>query len=108
MAPEIFSGGVAWARSGDKWGQIDKSGAFVVAPQFEQPFYYSEGLAAVVSGGKTHFIDQTGQRAFATEYDEAGSFKDGLAAAPRRRQMGFHRQNRAVRHRAAVGERRLV
>lgn len=42
------------------WGYINRSGQFVIKPQFQQakPFYH--GLAQVVSDGKLAYIDQSG------------------------------------------------
>ena len=47
-----------------KWGFIDKTGSFVINPQFDFAWSFSDGLAAVRIGdyetGKYGFIDKTG------------------------------------------------
>lgn len=47
-----FSGGFAMVRLGDKAGFIDKTGQFVIAPQFADAESFSEGLAWVNVGGR--------------------------------------------------------
>ena len=58
-----------------KWGYIDKSGKFVIDPQFDYAEGFSEGLAAVRSGdektGKWGFIDRSGKYAITPQWDHA-------------------------------------
>jgi hypothetical protein len=63
----------------EKWGYRDKSGAYVIKPQFDRALDYSEGAAAVVKEGKWFFIDVSGKRAFVGDYDDADSFHEGYA-----------------------------
>ena len=43
-----------------KYGYIDKSGSFVIPPQFDDCYEYSEGIASVEIDGKSGFIDKQG------------------------------------------------
>src|SRR6266568_7510914 len=51
--------GLAAALVGEKWGYIDRYGAFKIKPQFEMAKEFAEGLAPVKSGGKWGSIDRT-------------------------------------------------
>lgn len=81
-----FSEGLAAAmRSGEnKWGYIDKTGKFVIEPNFESyPSGYvgsfSEGLAMVRVGAKTGFIGRNGEFVIAPQFAFAADFNEGLA-----------------------------
>lgn len=52
-----------------KYGYIDKSGRFVIPPQFDTPGYYNEGLASVEVDGKCRFIDKHGEFALPLQYE---------------------------------------
>src|SRR3990170_1437960 len=62
-----------------KWGFIDKTGKYVINPQFDYVFSFSEGLARVRLGGKWGFIDKTGKYVINPQFDGADSFSEGLA-----------------------------
>lgn len=47
MKPESFSEGLAAVFIGCRWGYIDRTGSFVIKPQFRFASEFSEGLAAV-------------------------------------------------------------
>ena len=55
-----FTDNLAPARVGSKWGYIDRSGNFVIPPQFEDAHQVIDGLAEVKSGGGTGVINSTG------------------------------------------------
>jgi hypothetical protein len=44
-----FHEGFAAVEQGNKWGYIDKTGAFIIRPQYEFADRFSEGLAPVVA-----------------------------------------------------------
>ena len=48
-------------RFGDSLGYIDRSGHFVIAPQFEVATNFQDGQALVNRQGLTQFIDAAGQ-----------------------------------------------
>jgi hypothetical protein len=77
----------------EQCGYIDKSGAFVIAPQFNEANDFSGGLAAVLVGrrenvltgadpqaGKWGYIDQTGKVVIPLQFQNARDFAEGLAA----------------------------
>ena len=81
-----FSEGLAAAlqTSDSKWGYIDRSGKFVIAPQF--PFFpeglvsdFSDGLAAIEVDGKLGYIDHTGAFVIPRQFATGTSFEDGIA-----------------------------
>lgn len=67
-------------RVGTKWGYIDKSGAFLVQPQYLDALPFSEGLAAVMVGVHWGFIDHSGSLAIAPQFIDAKEFSEGRAA----------------------------
>jgi hypothetical protein len=100
----MFAGGLAAVRVGDaktgKWGFIDKTGKFVINPQFdktagEDPFggEFLDGLAAVRVGdkitGQWGFIDKTGKFVINPQFSEIQEFGGGLAAVRNSNGWGF-------------------
>lgn len=76
-----------WFTSG-RWGYIDKTGTYVINPQFNSAFDFHEGLASVSYGAysnddygntKGKFIDKTGRDFFNTQFSSTDSFSEGLA-----------------------------
>ena len=62
-----FSDGVAWAKTADKKvGYIDKSGAWVIKPQFDvgKDFDPETGLARIKSGDSWGYITKSGEQDF--------------------------------------------
>jgi hypothetical protein len=74
-----FTGGLAVARSGGKWGFIDTAGKWVIDPQFEGAANFSDGLAVVIVGGRTGYIDKNGKFVVNPQFDFGGEFHEGLA-----------------------------
>ena len=75
---------LAAVKVGGKWGFIDKTGQFVINPQFDWAWDFSEGLAAVgigdYKGGSWGFIDKSGEYAIYPQFNWAFIFHEGLAA----------------------------
>jgi hypothetical protein len=67
-----------------KKGYVDKTGAWVIQPQFVGAYDFSEGLAAVAVGEpdamKWGYIDMTGAWVVQPQFDYAYDFSEGLAA----------------------------
>jgi len=64
---------------GGEYGYIDKTGRFVISPQFQGADSFSEGLAPVLfSDGTYGYIDSTG-RTVAPYNIKGGRFSNGLA-----------------------------
>ncbi len=94
-----FSGGVAAARKGDKWGYLDHSMKWVIEPAFHMAEEFSNGMAAVAMadkpplrwGGrelndwlksgklKWGYIDSSGKLVVAHKFMAAGNYSEGLA-----------------------------
>ena len=100
-----FSEGLAVVGVGEnddvmKYGYIDKTGAWVIPPQFWLANPFSEGLARVAvkvkDGVKIGFIDKTGARAIGPQFEDAHSFSDGLAIVWRNRECGYIDQTGTV------------
>ena len=65
-----------------KWGYIDRTGQFVIAPQYELTAdFQAIGLALFRQDGKSGLLNQLGEVIVAPAYDDIGSFSDGLAIA---------------------------
>jgi hypothetical protein len=71
------------ADTNNKWGFVDRTGAWVIQPKWDFVDTFKEGLARVATGEvKTAlwgFIDTTGKEIGPIQYAEVGRFSDGLA-----------------------------
>lgn len=68
------------ARLGDKWGYIDKTGKWIINPQFDGVDNFSYGLAVVKINQKRGYIDANGNVVIAPQFISADAFaKNGLA-----------------------------
>jgi hypothetical protein len=65
----------------EKYGYIDRTGQYIIPPQFDGANNFSEGLAAVWIYGKWGYIDRTGEYTIAPQFDWAGNFSEGLVSA---------------------------
>src|SRR4029079_18368407 len=83
-----FSEGLASVSTdGKKWGYINKTGAWIIEPKFDDGSLFSEGLAPVTIGTVCAYIDHSGEPKlkprFKTDEDDCavvwGSFDDGLS-----------------------------
>ena len=77
-----FSEGLAAARTsaGGAWGYVDKTGTFVIQPQFTNADPFSQGLAPASYGGSWFYVTPAGALAFGTSFSRAYPFSaDGLA-----------------------------
>jgi hypothetical protein len=71
------------------WGFVDRTGAIVIEPQFENAAAFSEGLAAVQVGEKWGYVDKTGAMVIQPQFDSASFFSDALAAVKVDKQWGY-------------------
>ena len=66
-----------------KWGYINKSGEFVITPQFDGAASFKNGLAPVSIGdldtGKYGYINERGEFVATPQFDFANPFSEGLA-----------------------------
>lgn len=74
-----FSEGLAATALDDKFGYIDKTGKFLIQPQFDYALPFSGGRALVVVGEKIGFIDKAGSFVVKPQFVNARSFVEGLA-----------------------------
>jgi hypothetical protein len=90
-----FKEGLALVRVNGKFGYIDKSGKYAIAPQFDYAYDFSEGLAVVNHGlsqrshGKNGYIDKSGRWVIPPQYDGASYFSEGLAAVKVEAKWGY-------------------
>ncbi len=62
-----------------KYGYIDKSGKFIIPPQFDTPGYHIEGVASVEIDGKCGFIDKRGDFVIPLQFEYVDDFSEGFA-----------------------------
>jgi hypothetical protein len=89
-----FSEGLAAAQVAKKWGYIDRTGTFVIQPQFSGSHVFgakgfSDGLASVVFDNQWGFIDRTGKVIIPAQFDEPAVFSGGLAAVAVNDKWGY-------------------
>lgn len=63
----------------DKWGYIDKLGAWVIKPRFDGAGDFSEGLAPVSMGEAWGYVAQSGELAIKVRFANAQQFVEGTA-----------------------------
>ena len=61
------------------WGFIDKSGNFIIEPQFDGAGDFQDGLALVKIDWRRGYIDKAGAYAIEPQFQLANSFSEGLA-----------------------------
>ncbi len=81
-------GAAAMDRSG-RWGVIDRTGGWVVPPQFSSVGTFSEGLAAAAVKGQRGYINRQGTWVIPPQYDTALSFSHGLGLVSMGGKWGF-------------------
>ncbi len=85
-----FSQGRAVVIRGGLYGIIDKKGAYIAGPQFEDAaFMFSEGLLPVKIGGKWGYCNLDGKIVIRATYEAAWSFKNQRAAVKQNGVWGF-------------------
>jgi hypothetical protein len=62
-----------------QFGYVNREGAVVVSPQFEEAGFFYEGLAAVRRGGVWGYINPDGVTVIPFQFTHADRFSDGLA-----------------------------
>jgi hypothetical protein len=95
-----FDNGRAWVRLQGKWGIIDRSGKYVLQPQYKSPDFlyakeltvlggFSNGLIAVCIDSLHGYADTNGKLVIPYRYKRAEPFYDELAAVWEGENMGF-------------------
>src|ERR1700675_1590955 len=88
-APKRFRDGIASVRIDGSWGFIDRSGSFLIKPEYERVRHFSEGRACVRRNGKWGMIDADGQQILDCQFDELEPLNAGMAAAKIDGKAGF-------------------
>lgn len=70
-------------------GYIDRTGKFVIAPEYVEADPFSEGLAAVNKDARIGYIDRDGRIAITPQFEAGYSFHEGLASAKINGKFGF-------------------
>jgi hypothetical protein len=73
-----FSEGLMPVRDQARWGFVDKSFRWVIAPKYDHAGEFSDGLAPIQMAGKWGYIDKTGNEIVSPRYDWAWQFSGGL------------------------------
>lgn len=85
-----FKDGISRASINGKYGYIDKSGEFIIKPQFDiASKKFNEGLASVQFNGKYGYIDKSGNIIIEPKFDDARDFSEGLAIIKVNNKYGF-------------------
>lgn len=102
-----FVEGVAVVCKMKECGYIDKTGKFLIEPQFYPPSNFSEGLAGVsdsckwfdflcfirLSQKKFGYIDKTGKYIIPAKFDNVSNFNNGLAVVNKNSHWGYIYKN---------------
>lgn len=86
-----FHDGLAPVKQGSSWGYINRSGAWVIPPQFAKAGNFSEGLAVVFIKDKKKFAFINRQAKGVLEFDATavGDFHEGVAMVAKGDQCGY-------------------
>jgi len=64
----------------EKWGYIDKTGKYIIIPQYSYADFFIDGLALVANDDeKFGFINEKGEYVIAATYENASNFSEDLA-----------------------------
>lgn len=86
----VFDGGVCPVETKEKWGVINRSGAFVVAPKYDGlDRNFSEGKIAFRTGSKWGVIDAKGQVVLEPTFTKIYPFKNGMAVVQQGLKFGY-------------------
>lgn len=84
-----YADGLAPVEINGKWGYVNKSGAYVIAPQFEDAKSFSDGLAQVRIGNSEGFINEKGQVVIKPQFAKTKPFTQSLACVCVGKKWGF-------------------
>src|SRR5437667_2016797 len=68
-------------KKGERFGFVDASGQFKIAPTLDEALPFSEGFAAVRGGDKWGFVNTSGHVVVQPQFKSAYYFREGVAAA---------------------------
>lgn len=73
-AKVFYDGTYAAVMQGNKWGFIDKEGAWKITPQYEDARSFCNGYAAVCVNGKWGFINEANEMVIEPRFEDAKDF----------------------------------
>ena len=76
-----------------KWGYIDKSGKFVINPQFDEAGMYSDGMALDSYRRPVRIHRSIGKICINPQFEASGNFNDGLALVRLNGKFGYIDRN---------------
>ncbi len=91
-----FVAGLAWAKTlENKIGYIDKSGAWVIEPQFavSKDFDLISGLARIKKNDRWGYTDKSGKIMYMNDCENMGDFSEGLAKGMKNGKVGYFNPN---------------
>lgn len=88
--------GIGEQTHGRHWGFIDKSGQFVIHPQYDSVGEFHESLAPVLLNKKWGYLGPNGM-ALDASFDQARIFSSGLAAVRRENKFGYIDKTGAIK-----------
>ena len=74
-----FNEGLAWVKSGEKYGCIDTSGKLIIPTEYDNMPVFKNKYAPVSKNAKWGLIDQNGTVQLPIEYDAVSTVEDGYA-----------------------------
>ena len=77
------------AKSNNQWGFIDKTGTWIIPPEFSEALEFTEGLAPVKSYSTWGYIDSKGKWIIEPQFELAVPFNEGVAAVVFNNRWGF-------------------
>ena len=72
-----------------EFGYIDRTGKFVIPPQFSDAHPFSGGIAKIQDDGKYGFINRDGKLITELMFDDASDFVDGIASVKLGTRTGY-------------------
>jgi len=63
-----------------QWGYINKSGAMIIEPGFQEAYHFNDGLAVVRDSWRWKYIDKNGEFVIEGDFQNVRSFSEGKAA----------------------------
>jgi len=83
-AAGAYAEGKIPAKKDGKWGFADSTGAWVIAPQFDEARAFGKGLAPVIQNGKWGYVNESGKVQISPAYEQAHPFTAGGCAQVRK------------------------
>ncbi|WP_321436654.1 WG repeat-containing protein [uncultured Bacteroides sp.] len=88
---QFFHNGLGPVKIGGKWGYINKSGEFIIKPQFDHAYEFNDnGLASVDINGRCGYINKFGKLVIEPQFEVAINFDStGYAEVQQNKKRGL-------------------